>query len=108
MIKHINNDCPDDHYDFIESVEKDIDDAVANGVENIQLSVGATMNVGVGEEDDKSTPLRKIDIAIQLTNVDELDDDTCNALASMLNALLDDNNIRIFDYEARNVDEARS
>lgn len=99
MTKHIINKNPKQQQEFLESVYDDLVECYNRGINVACIYIAGTLDLCVVDDDGHKRKEEKVSIEVRLTNINDLLDNTRLALGSMLGSLLDENNLRIFDYE---------
>jgi len=99
MTKHIINKSQEEQQEFLESVYDDLVECYNRGINVACIYIAGTLDLRVVDDDGHKRKEEKVSIEVRLTNINDLLDNTRLALGSMLGSLLDENNLRIFDYE---------
>lgn len=91
-------ESPKEHREFLKTVYADVRRLEKDGAFGACLMLSAVLEIDTEVNGIKS-PTQRIIIEIHLTNIDDLGDDMAVTLGSMLYSLIDENNLREFEYE---------
>jgi len=93
-------ESPKEEREFLKTVYADVRRLEKDGAKGVCLMLNGVLEINT-EMLGTESPYQRVSIEIQLTNIDDLGDDMAVTLGSMLYSLIDENNLREFDYECK-------
>lgn len=92
-------ESPKEHREFLKTVYADVRRLEKDGAKGVCLVLNGVLEIDT-EVNGIESPTQRVSIEIHLTNIDALDDYMAVTLGSMLFSLIEENNLREFEYSA--------
>lgn len=92
-------ESPKEDREFLKTVYADVRRLEKDGAKGVCLVLNGVLEIDT-EVNGIESPTQRVSIEIHLTNIDALGDDMAVTLGSMLYSLIDENNLREFEYSA--------